>query len=131
MPGTLGQWAAAMMLSLAVDVAPATAQLAKLPPDVRSQIAALGPNLTPAVITKSFALMRPLEASRAGLAVTKDVSFGPDPLQKLDLYRPKGAQAAPIVVFVHGGGFVRGDKSDYDNVPAYFARHGMLGDSST
>ncbi len=106
---------------------PAWAQLANLPPDVRSAIAALGPNLNPAVIEKSFALMGPLEAPRDGMTVERDLSYGTDPLQKLDLWLPKAKGRAPIVVFVHGGGFARGDKKDYDNIPAYFARHGFLG----
>lgn len=114
--------------ALLVAAAPARAQLANIPPETRAAIAALGPNLNPAVIDKSFALMRPLEASRDGMPVERDLSYGGDPLQKLDIWRPQAERApAPIVVFVHGGGFVRGDKKDYDNIPAYFARHGFLG----
>jgi acetyl esterase/lipase len=113
--------------AMLVAAGPAWAQLANLPPDVRSGIAALGPNLNPDVIEKSFALMRPLEAPRDGMTVERDVSYGSDPLQKLDLWAHKGKGRAPIVVFVHGGGFARGDKKDYDNIPAYFARHGFLG----
>ena len=51
------------------------------------------------------------EASRgAALQRTEQtLSYGPDPLQALD-YWP-GAQAdSPLVVFVHGGGWARGDK---------------------
>jgi acetyl esterase len=114
-------------LALVAAGGTASAQLAKLPPDVRAGIAAMGPNLTPEIITKSSALMRPLQASRDGIAVERDLSYGADPLQKLDLWRPSEPGPAPIVVFVHGGGFTRGDKKDYDNIPAYFARHGMLG----
>jgi acetyl esterase len=107
---------------------PALAQLEKLPTAVRDGIAALGPTLNPDMIAKTNALMAPLQASRSGLHVEKDVSYGADPLQKLDVWRPEGAQrAAAVVVFVHGGYFVRGDKGGSDNVPAYFARHGILG----
>lgn len=110
-----------------VAAGPAWAQLANIPPETRSAIAALGPNLNPEVIEKSFAMMRPLEAPRNGMTVERDLSYGADPLQKLDLWLPKAKGRAPIVVFVHGGGFARGDKKDYDNIPAYFARHGFLG----
>lgn len=120
----LGLGAAAVLAA----AAPAQAQLANLPKETVAAIAAMGPNLNPEVIEKSFALMRPLEASRDGMAAEKDIAYGSDPLQKLDIWQPKGGRGrAPIVVFVHGGGFARGDKKDYDNIPAYFARHGFLG----
>lgn len=38
-------------------------------------------------------------------------AYGADPLQTLDLWRPAAARApAPLVLFVHGGGWKRGDK---------------------
>jgi triacylglycerol lipase len=106
---------------------PAAAQTANLPSGVWSAIAAIGPTLNADMFAKSFALTRPLQAPRSDLIVAKDVSYGDDPLQKLDLWRSKSHRPAPIVLFVHGGGFVGGDKNDYDNVPAYFAHHGFLG----
>lgn len=38
-----------------------------------------------------------------------ELAYGRDPLQKLDYWRAKRA-GAPLVVFVHGGGWKRGDK---------------------
>ena len=40
-----------------------------------------------------------------------ELSYGSDALQKLDYWRPQ-KPGAPLVVFVHGGGWTRGDKSD-------------------
>lgn len=40
-----------------------------------------------------------------------ELAYGKDPLQKLDYWRPK-KPGSPLVVFVHGGGWKRGDKSD-------------------
>ncbi len=40
-----------------------------------------------------------------------DVSYGPHPNNKLDLWLAKSDRPAPLVVFIHGGGFVGGDKS--------------------
>ncbi len=40
-----------------------------------------------------------------------EYSYGSDALQKLDFYKAKNASArAPLVIFVHGGGWKRGDK---------------------
>jgi len=40
------------------------------------------------------------------------LSYGSDPLQALDLWVPEGANPAPLVLFVHGGGWKRGSKSN-------------------
>src|SRR3990172_12948637 len=39
-----------------------------------------------------------------------DIPYGDDPKQKLDLYLPQPASASPVYVFIHGGGFVEGDR---------------------
>lgn len=42
-----------------------------------------------------------------------DVAYGPDPLQRMDIYLPEkkqGAGNAPVLLMVHGGGWKRGDK---------------------
>ncbi|NLR72456.1 alpha/beta hydrolase [Novosphingobium sp. ERN07] len=38
------------------------------------------------------------------------LSYGSDPAQVLDLWVPKGAKNAPLVLYVHGGGWKRGSK---------------------
>jgi arylformamidase len=38
------------------------------------------------------------------------LSYGSDPLQELDLWVPRGTNQAPLVLFVHGGGWKRGSK---------------------
>lgn len=67
-----------------------------------------------------------------GVQVQKDLHYGADPRQVLDLYAPPTiAQARPVMVFVHGGGFVRGDKDQggglFANVLQEFAARGWLG----
>ena len=70
-----------------------------------------------------------------GLTVTRDLAYGSDERQRLDVYqlaaaREPGARL-PIMMFVHGGAFVRGQKDSnaqvYGNVPRFFARHGFVG----
>ena len=69
---------------LMVAGSPAFAQEANLPAEVRAGITEMGPTLNPEVIEKSVKLMAPLRTPRDGLKVTKDIEYGPDPLQKLD-----------------------------------------------
>lgn len=40
-----------------------------------------------------------------------DLSYGDHPNDKLDLWRAKSEKPAPLMIFIHGGGFVGGDKS--------------------
>lgn len=43
----------------------------------------------------------------------KEYAYGADPLQTLDFWRPAGdGGPAPLVLFVHGGGWKRGDKDN-------------------
>src|SRR5262245_36042753 len=44
-----------------------------------------------------------------------DVSYGRFTENVLDLWKAKTQQPSPVVVFIHGGGFRRGDKRDVPN----------------
>ncbi|OYX16459.1 MAG: esterase [Sphingomonadales bacterium 32-67-7] len=54
------------------------------------------------------------------------LSYGSDPLQALDLWVPQGAKRAPLVLFVHGGGWKRGSKSNAMSrtMPAHMLEQG-------
>lgn len=43
---------------------------------------------------------------------TQTLAYGSDPLQALDLWVPEGTRPAPLVLFVHGGGWSRGSKDN-------------------
>lgn len=102
--------------------------------DLRAQIRGLGYELTPAQIEASIALMAPF-APKPGpdVEVHRDLAYGPDPRHRLDVFAPAaGATRATVLVFVHGGGFVRGDKGApdapfYNNVGLWAARSGCIG----
>lgn len=47
----------------------------------------------------------------ADVSVEKNVAYGSDPAQVMDIYRPKDANGAPVILMVHGGGWRRGDKA--------------------
>jgi acetyl esterase/lipase len=47
-------------------------------------------------------------------------------LNKLDIYAPKGAKGAPIVLFVHGGEWSRHDKQPVSYKPKFFNENGVI-----
>ncbi|MGM9587479.1 MAG: alpha/beta hydrolase [Candidatus Limivicinus sp.] len=57
-----------------------------------------------------------------------DIAYGPDPKwQSLDVYRPKAAEGKklPVIVSVHGGGWVYGDKERYQFYCMNLAQRGF------
>jgi acetyl esterase len=44
----------------------------------------------------------------------EDISYGPDASNKIDFWKASSTEPAPLVVFIHGGGFRAGDKAAYD-----------------
>jgi acetyl esterase len=71
-------------------------------------------------------------ASKNGIKVTRNVEYGRHVRHRLDIFSPavSNGQPLPVIFFVHGGAFVRGDKDIneeiYANVPIWFARNGFL-----
>ena len=56
------------------------------------------------------------------------IPYGSDPLQRLDVWPAQGRQPAPLVMFVHGGGWKRGSKDSATSrwAPTYFPRQGYV-----
>ncbi|MCY1664599.1 alpha/beta hydrolase [Rhizobium sp. SL86] len=108
----------------------AHAQMSANPPEIAEGVRAFGDKLGPDVVKGITTLYRPLHeaASKGGVTVSKDIAYGSGERQKLDLYVPSTTNGAkmPILVFAHGGGFVRGDKQDVAHVGYYFAQHGIV-----
>lgn len=101
---------------------------------IRQAIAALGTDLGPHVLDQCRALFDDEQmALLAQVPVSvADVSYGPHERHRVDIYRPLESDPAPIIVFVHGGGFLKGDKGGADawpnaNVGRMAAQAGFLG----
>jgi acetyl esterase/lipase len=58
--------------------------------------------------------------------VKADVAYGEDEKQRLDVFSPKGVAGAPVVVFVHGGEWTRGDKSAVSHKPKFLNDNGVV-----
>lgn len=65
----------------------------------------------------------------AGARAEKDLAYGEQPLQNLDVYIPAQARKAPILLMVHGGAWMLGDKANQGVVPnkvAHFLPKGWI-----
>ena len=58
--------------------------------------------------------------------VLADKAFGSDEKHRLDVYAPKGAKGAPIVIFIHGGEWTKGDKSAVSFKPKFLNENGVV-----
>jgi acetyl esterase/lipase len=93
---------------------------------IADAVRALGFHFDLEVLTATLDIYRPHISLPAGPSLA-DQAYGPHPRQRLDVYLPRGG-ARGIVIYVHGGGFVRGDKNldgvFYANLGQFFADHG-------
>lgn len=61
------------------------------------------------------------------LSIERNVRYGDDARQQIDVYRERSAmQAQPVIVFLYGGSWQTGSKSDYEFVAAALARRGYV-----
>lgn len=122
-------WATLMMACFA-----ALAQ-AQMVPDVAARIQALGPVINPPATAAIYAPRMLEKEPYAGVTVQRDVRYGEDARNLLDIFAPEAKSAAPraVFMFVHGGAFIRGDRRGapgspfYDNVMLWAVRNGMIG----
>jgi acetyl esterase/lipase len=108
----------------------ATTSMAQVPANIAEKVRAAGQGMDP-TISQLYAPMFPKEAW-AGVSIERDIAYGSDSLQKLDVFMPDGAKGRklPVLLFVHGGGFTRGDKHGPfypDNITLWAAKNGMVG----
>jgi len=98
----------------------------------RAGVADMGPRFDRDVLRETAALYAPLVRRQpgAGIRVESDLAYGDHARQRFDLFAPERAADAPLMIFIHGGGFVAGSKTVdadfYRNIGLYFARHGVI-----
>lgn len=63
---------------------------------------------------------------RDGYNIHRDIAYGSDPRQKLDIYVPDDAKNAPTIVFFYGGSWQMGSKDDYRFLGQAFASRGFV-----
>ena len=62
-----------------------------------------------------------------GVRIERGIAYAGDAGPALDVYRPRGAAPAPVVVFFYGGRWQGGDRRDYAFVGEALADRGLVG----
>jgi triacylglycerol lipase len=115
-------------------VTAAGAQMNAVPPEVGRGVQEIGRGIDP---PRTAQLYAPLQEKQpyAGLVVTRDVKYGSADRHLLDVFADERAAGPrrPVLMFVHGGAFVSGDRRAppgspfYDNIVVWAARNGFIG----
>jgi len=100
---------------------------------IRQSIAAMGQGLGPDVLEACRQLFAPEQEAlvEAVPVAARDLAYGPHERHRLDLYGAAEGALKPVLLFVHGGAFVMGDKGDTNwpnaAVGRMAARRGWIG----
>jgi acetyl esterase/lipase len=79
----------------------------------------------PPAIRRLFGVVRP---SFKDVEIRRDLSYGPHHRNRADVYLPERGARAPIVLQVHGGGWVSGNKRQQGQpLLSHFTRRGWIG----
>jgi len=71
----------------------------------------------------------PAKARGYNVKIEKDITYvnakKPHFKQRLDVYYPDGLKNAPVYLFIHGGGWKKGDKRRYTRLGRHYAKNGF------
>jgi len=99
--------------------ASAWAQQSPMPEDIAWKLLELGSVIDPPKTAELYAPLQEKEPYQ-GVTVERDVKYGPADRNLLDIFAPDtAASARPVLIFVHGGAFVGGDKRTTPTSPFY------------
>lgn len=91
-------------------------------------VAAMGSHFSEDILARTIALYDPyVQAAPTSQSAEREVAFGSHPRNVLDFY--PCAHPSPVMLFIHGGGFVGGGKhinaKFYSNLGNYFSDRGV------
>jgi acetyl esterase/lipase len=125
------------LLGCASMPSPQTVQVPPaLAPNIAAELLKIGPVVAPPPTEKLYAPLAEREPY-AGVQVRRDVRYGANARNLLDVFTSDKPQAhQPVLVFVHGGAFMRGERRTgdspfYDNIMLWAVRQGMVGVNMT
>jgi acetyl esterase/lipase len=103
-----------------------------MPPEIAKKLAELGRVVDPPATALLYAPLQPKEPY-FGFRVERDLKYGPAERNRLDIFMPQAMTSGrPVLIFVHGGAFVRGskrlpDSPFYDNIMLWAVKNGFIG----
>ena len=112
-----------------------SASAGPMPSDKAEAIKAMGAVINAPETGKLYA---PLHATEPyeGVTVERNIKYGQHDRNLLDVFRAPTPEARPVLIFVHGGAYERGDKRVgtspyYDNLMLWASHNGMVGVNMT
>jgi triacylglycerol lipase len=120
------------LTALAIMMVSITTAWAQVPADIAAKLQDLGRVIDP---PKTAPLYAPLQEKEpySGVKIERDVKYGDADRNLLDVFMPEaGSSFRPVLIYVHGGGFVAGNKHlpgspFYDNVMLWAVKNGFVG----
>lgn len=119
------------MRSVVLSLAVAGVACAQVPPEIAKQLVAIGRGVC---VPETAQVYRPLHPNPpySEVAIARDISFGPDAKNVLDVFAPEKGDSRPVLIYVSGGagnkqqGGPNGDVF-YDNIMLWAVKNGMVG----
>ena len=107
-----------------------------MPEEIATGIRNMGKQFSRELIMETRALYAgiPRLTDPDDIVVTRDIAYGDHERQRLDVHVRKQeprSEKAPVIMFVHGGGFVLGDRDNWRHIPEFFAGSGYIGVNMT
>jgi triacylglycerol lipase len=136
MPEMVGLKSSLAVLTALLAPTGAWAQQPPMSEDLAWKLLELGRVVDP---PKTAALYAPMQQKEpyAGVRIERDVKYGPAERNLLDVFMPeKSAAARPVLIYVHGGAFIGGNKRNpgspfYDNIMLWAVKNGFVGVNTT
>ena len=133
----MARWKAALAVAAALLAGSASAQRAPMAEDLAWKLLELGRVIAPAETVELYAPLQQKEPYR-GVKVERDVKYGPADRNLLDVFVPEtAASPRPVLIYIHAGSFVGGDKRTtptspfYDNIMLWAVKNGFVGVNAT
>ncbi|WP_291860801.1 alpha/beta hydrolase [Bradyrhizobium sp.] len=123
----------ALVAVAAMIASAAWAQESPMPAEIAARLLEMGRVIDP---PKTVALYAPLQQKEPyqGVKVERDVRYGAADRNLLDIFLPESAASPrPVLIFVHGGAYIGGNKRTtptspfYDNIMLWAVTNGFVG----